>query len=151
MDTKCPECGAPLVDGRTCQDDFHQMLFWENEDPRRGEVHHLAVLCYHLQHPGLYSPEGLLHARQLLVEFAARGAAPQAVRKQSRGQVDSGRRLWKITSRAGAQGAYTHPVRWAMTAADVVAAGAAAYCGSVRAWAQSILAALRESGNLPPE
>ena len=57
--TLCSECGETLADGRTCADDFHQLLFWENERPELGEVHHLLVLCYHLQHPSLYSAEGL--------------------------------------------------------------------------------------------
>ena len=151
MGSKCPECGASWDGDHTCQDDFYQMLFWEAEDPRRGEVHHLTVLCYHLQHPSRYSPDGLVYAQQLLVNFVQEGAAPQEVRKQKRDQVDSGRRSWKVTSRSGARGVYTHPVRWTMTAADVVAAGAEAYCESVRAWAQSILVALRELGNSQPE
>ena len=50
---RCPECGAVLHDGETCEAYFHQMLFWEAENPANGEVHHLAVLCYHLQHPHL--------------------------------------------------------------------------------------------------
>jgi hypothetical protein len=47
-----------------------------------------------------------------------------------------------------AHGAYAHPVAWTMTAADVVAAGLDAYDASVRAWAESVLAALRHSCNL---
>jgi hypothetical protein len=35
-----------------------------------------------------------------------------------------------------------------MTAAQVVAGGPGAYCDSVRAWAESTLAALKASGNL---
>lgn len=68
----CPECGAAWVGQKMCQDDFHQMLFWEAENPAYGEVHHLMVLCYHLQHPSLYSPEGLTEARKLLAEFVER-------------------------------------------------------------------------------
>src|SRR5512145_2930017 len=68
-----PECNAPWQEGQTCQDHFHQMLFWENEHPPLGEVHHLMVLCYHLQHPSLYAPEGLEYAKGLLVDFIERG------------------------------------------------------------------------------
>jgi hypothetical protein len=120
MGSNCPECGAVWEGGHTCQDDFHQMLFWEAEDLQRREVHHLTVLCYHLQHPSLYSPEGLAYLQQLLYEFVQQGVAPQEVRKRNRTQVDSGRRTWKITARPGAQGAYLHPVMWTMTAADVI-------------------------------
>ena len=71
---RCPECGASWTNGQTCDDYFHQMLFWEVENPGDGaEVHHLMVLCYHLQHPSLYSPAGLSEARRLLAEFVERG------------------------------------------------------------------------------
>lgn len=59
----CPECGAVWQDGRTCQEYFHQMLYWEAEDPSLGEVHRLSVLCNYLQHPSLYSLEGLEQAK----------------------------------------------------------------------------------------
>jgi hypothetical protein len=136
----CPECGAALEAGLTCQDHFHQMLFWEAENPENGEVHHLAVLCYHLQHPSLYSPEGLQEGMDLLVEFLERGSSPQEVRRTRRARVDSGRRSWKIRGAPGAQGAYDPPIRWTMTAADVVAAGEPNYRQSVQVWAESILA-----------
>src|SRR5687768_18585806 len=92
----CPECGAPQVGGKTCQDDFHQMLYWESEDPTLGEVHHLMVLCYHLQHPGLYSPEGLTAAKNLLVSFLEEGLSTEEVRRRNRSRLDSGKRTFKI-------------------------------------------------------
>jgi hypothetical protein len=38
METRqvCSECGAIWHEEQTCQDHFHQMLFWENENPRDG-------------------------------------------------------------------------------------------------------------------
>lgn len=134
----CPDCGGLWADGSTCRDYFHQMLFWENEDPARGEVHHLMVLCYHLQHPGLYSAEGLAVARGLLGDFVEGGISPQEARHRHRGRVDSGKRDWSISARPGNQGKYERPILWAMTAADVVAAGPARYCESVQAWAASV-------------
>ena len=144
----CPDCGAAWQQGLTCQDHFHQMLFWEAEDPTLGEVHHLMVLGYHLQHPGLYSPQGLEHAMDLLVAFLEKGQHPQQVRQGMRGAVDSGARVWTVTARPDSQGAYPYPLRWGMTADQVVAGGPQAYCRNVRAWAQSILDTLKESGNL---
>ena len=73
VDNTCPACGANLPGGLTCEDCFHQMLFWENEESLLGEVHHLMVLCYHLQHPHLYSQEGLANAAGLLIDFVERG------------------------------------------------------------------------------
>ncbi len=121
------------------------MLFWENEHPPLGEVHHLAVLCYHLQHPSLYAPEGLEYAKDLLVDFLECGLSPQEVRRRSRDQVDSGKRSWKVKSRGNARGAYPHPVRWSLTAADVTAGGASQYVDRVRQWACSIFADLKRS------
>ncbi|MCL4875478.1 MAG: hypothetical protein KJ064_02415 [Anaerolineae bacterium] len=138
--TICPECGAA---GGTCQDYFHQLLFWEAEYPAFGEVHHLMVLCYHLQHPSLYSPEGLDAARQLLTAFLERGMTPDEVRRKYRSQVDSGQRTWKIKGNPDSHGAYVQPIQWTMTAADVVAGGAASYCENVRAWARSVFEALK--------
>jgi len=136
--TKCPECGANWTVGETCETHFHQMLFWEAEYPAYGEVHHLMVLCYYLQHPSLYSSDGLKEARRLLVEFVEHGTAPVEVRQRNRNHVDSGKRKWRIKATATLHGAYDQPVTWPMTAADVVAGGSDQYCDKVRAWAKSI-------------
>ncbi len=135
---RCSECGAAHSSGVTCQADFYQMLYWEAEEPARGEVHHLMVLCYHLQHPSLYSPDGLRHALGLLEDFVARGVSPAEVRQRNRDKVASDQRAWKITARPDAHGAYDQPIAWTMTAADVVAGGADRYCDNVRLWARSI-------------
>ena len=142
----CPECGAPWPEGRGCQDYFHQMLAWEWEDPRNLAVHHLTVLSYHMQHPRLYSPEGLDGGKRLLVDFLDREVSPEEARRRNRGPMDSGRREFKITGTADHQGAYARPVRWTMTGADVIAAGIERYIDSVQAWARSILESLRASG-----
>lgn len=122
------------------------MLFWEAEFPELGEVHHLMVLSYHLQHPSLYSPEGLYEATRLLTVFLGQGAPPEMVRKQNRAQVDSSKRKWKITASTNAHGAYCRPVQWSMTAVDVVAGGAENYCVNVNRWAQSIYLTVKEAG-----
>ena len=144
----CPVCGARWQNGTTCETDFHQMLFWEAEDPARGEVHHLTVLCYHLQHPQLYSPDGLSGGLQLLRAFVRDGIPPAEIRRRVRSTVNSKNRTWKVTARPDSKGAYLYPVTWTMRAADVVARGADRYCDSVRAWADSIYAALESTGNL---
>ena len=136
--SRCPECGAKWTGEQTCETCFHQMLFWEAKHPAYGEVHHLTVLCYHLQHPSLYFPAGLKEGRRLLVEFVEHGASPAEVRKRNRGRVDSSRRDWKIKGTAASHGSYEPPVQWTMTAADVIAGGADHYCDNVRAWARAI-------------
>jgi len=141
---RCPECGAAGAGGRTCADDFHQMLFWENERPELGEVHHLMVLCYHLQHPSLYSAAGLAHARGLLREFVVEGLSPQEVRWRNQLAVDSGQREWRVTARPGDSGSYERPPAWTMRAHDVVAGGIDRYAAGVQTWAQSIVKLLDE-------
>lgn len=144
----CPECGASWADGKTCEQDFHQMLFWEAENPALGVVHHLMVLCYHLQHPSLYSPDGIKTGKDLLVGFLEQGLSPQEIRRRNSAQLDSGARKFKITARPGSIGSYEHPVKWTMTAADVTAGGADHYIDNVQAWARSVYDALVKSGNL---
>jgi len=141
--TTCPECGAPWQDSRTCQDDFHQMLYWENEVPENGEVHHLMVLCYHLQHPSLYSPEGLEYAKDLLDDFIAKGLSPQEVRRGWADQVSSRNRRFHITARPGAQGSYPVLVQWPITARDVVNGRIDQYRENTRTWANSVYEALK--------
>ncbi|MBN2501597.1 MAG: hypothetical protein JXB38_12520 [Anaerolineales bacterium] len=144
MTSSCPECNTSLPPGTTCEAHFHQMLFWEHEFPELGAVHHLAVLGYYLQHPSLYSPEGLKHARQLLREFVENEVTPGEARRRMAAGVDSGQRDWKIKATAERQGSYPVPVKWTLTAADVVAGGPENYRQSVRRWAQSIHTTLQK-------
>ncbi|MFO7323933.1 MAG: DUF5946 family protein [Chloroflexota bacterium] len=139
----CPECGADWSDGQTCQDRFHQMLFWEAERPEIGVVHHLMVLCHHLQHPSLYSEDGLRYSRKLLDDFVANGVTPEEARRRNREAVSSENRHWKVTARPDSVGAYERPIHWTMTSADVVARGIDNYVHSVGEWAQSVYDALR--------
>ena len=127
---------------------FHQMLYWENENAERGLAHHLAVLSYHLQHPSLYSPEALKYSLQLLVDFVEGGEFPSRCAKKRGSEVDTSQRKWRIKGIPGTQGAYKYPVRWSLTAQDVASAGADRYIDQVEAWALTILAKLRRSGNL---
>jgi len=149
MSEKCPECRAALPAGITCQGNFHQMLYWESEDPSVfGAAHHLMVLSYHLQHPSLYSPDGLDYALHLLVDFLDHGLSTGDVRARSRDQVDSGKRNWKIKATPSSQGAYRHPVHWSMTSQEVVSRGKEKFVAQVRIWASSILSDLRKSDNM---
>ena len=143
----CPECGAAWTDGQTCTDHFHTLGFWEL-DHQLYDVHHLMVLCYHIQHPSLYSPEGLAQAHGLLTAFVEQGVSPQTMRKQIAGQVDSGVRTQKIGGTPEAHGHYAYPLTWSLRVSDVVSAGIDRYYDSVPAWARSVINDLRSSGNL---
>ncbi|CAG0985858.1 hypothetical protein ARNL5_02836 [Anaerolineae bacterium] len=143
----CPQCGAVQQQGLSCEEAFHQMLYWEAENPANGAVHHLMVICYYLQHPRLYSPEGLAWGMKLLADFLT-GMTPAEMRTRMRVDVDSGSRRYKIGGTPASYGVYSHPIQWSHTAVRVVEAGPVCYCQSVRAWAQAVYTDLRESGNL---
>lgn len=142
----CPDCKAAWRDEQTCQDYFHQMLSWEWEYPGYGEVHHLMVLCYHLQHPSLYSPEGLRYGIRLLATFEEEGVSPAEVRKRQSAHVNSSTRNWKIKGTPASHGIYDPPIQWTFTAANVIASGAENYCESVRTWARSMYDTLKTAG-----
>jgi hypothetical protein len=142
----CPECGATLAPGQACRDYFDMMLFWENENPS-FDVHHLMVLSYYLQHPTLYSPEGLRQAVHLLGEFLEWGVTPEQVRKRERTRRDSGRKKWKIKGSPASFGSYPNPVHWQMTAVDVTAGGVEHYIEKVREWAKQVRWDIRDAGN----
>jgi hypothetical protein len=138
---RCPDCSAPN-DEASCVDHFHTLLAWEWEF-NLMEVHHLLLLCYHLQHPHLYSAHALANGHKMLVDFVEGGMTPQQMRKEIAQKVDSGRRTYKIVGTVENHGAYAQPIAWTMTIVDVVAAGHDAYYESVNAWARATLAALR--------
>lgn len=140
----CPECGAPWPPGMTCEDHFHLLLFWEWEYDLQ-EVHHLMVLCYHLQHPSLYSPEALREGRELLARFVEEDASPVQVRRDMQAAMASGGREWRVRGRPEAHGSYEQ-VEWTTTIADVAEAGPGRYYESVREWACSVHEALKVAG-----
>lgn len=148
IDAQCPECGAVWTqEGDTCTDHFHVLLAWELEH-QLYDAHHLLVLCFHLQHPSLYSPQTLLSAKQMLVDFCERGVSPQQMREQIANTVDSGVRQHKIKGTPESFGKYDHPITWTMHVSDITRAGIERYYESVYRWADSVLESLRASGNL---
>lgn len=144
----CDSCGANLPDGITCEDDFHQFLYWEFQYPDLWPGHHLMVLCYHIQHPHLYSKEGLRGAHDLLRQFVATDITPQAMRQKIKKQVDSGNRQHKIRGTGTDQGHYPRIIPWPMHARDVVNGGYPHYVENVQAWAQAIYNTLLSEGLL---
>ena len=142
----CPGCGADWSDGKTCEDHFHQMLFWENEYPQyTWMVHNLLVANYYIQHPHLYSPEGLSGAIVMLGEFLS-GVTPKQWRDKIRNEVNSKNRTWKVTARPDSHGSYPVPIPWTMFARDVTSQPVEEYETHMRAWARSIYAALETAG-----
>lgn len=143
----CLGCGERAAEAQTCADAFHILLAWE-WDYAMQDVHHLLVLCYHLQHPNLYSLEGLNGAKAMLIAFVEDGMTPGAMRQHIGQQVASDARTFSITAKNKVGGVYDKPVVWEIRVWDCVRAGPEEYYASVRTWAAHILAALRASGNL---
>jgi hypothetical protein len=133
----CPECGAALAPGESCEERFQRCLALEYEDwTGYGVVHHLTVPAYMLQHPSRYSREGRLEARHLLAAFLA-GESPTAVRRQNRTRLDSGHRSWRMTRGAGVEAPAGKT--WSRTIASVRTENPADFCADVVDWARAVL------------
>ncbi len=143
----CGECGARLTGtDMTCRMMLDSVMAWDGGDRiQMGNTHLLTVLCYNLQHPSLYSREGLKYATGVLMDTVAKELVTDAD-KAARTPVT----ITALTIGASAHNtaAYTSPVVWTRTVADIVAAGPSGYSDRVRAWGVSIFTALKESGNL---
>lgn len=147
----CPDCGAVRADRLTCQDDFYALLGYESEiSDLTPDMHMLMVLSYYIQHPRLYSPEGLAWAIHQLIDAVEKGLPPAEIRRRGRDAVASDKRDWKVTGTPERHGSYSKPVPWSLRAADVVAAGKERYSASVTAWSTSVLDALKAAGEVPP-
>jgi hypothetical protein len=145
----CAECGAVLGEGKTCRDYLETMITWDFEDFLGvGQVHHLTVLCYNLQHPRVYSQKGLEDAKSFLKEFVDEHISFEAHDKRNRERLSSNVRDWKITGTPSDFGTYEHAPVWTMHTPDIAIPGVEGYEDRVRAWSVSIRTSLEQSGNL---
>ena len=135
----CPDCGATLRDGRSCQEQFEALLFLEYDYPQSAaRVHHLMVMCYMLQH-NRYSDEAARWVIDGLKAFLEHGVSPAQLRKQNRDVVDSGLRKWKVIGST----TLTRNIAWPLTIMDVNSVDPVHYCVTVNAWARATLDAVR--------
>lgn len=135
ISTTCPECGAPLKDGLTCQEQYEALLAWEYEYPAAyGAAHHITVTCYNLQHPAKFTPRALESMRSGLREIVEKHLPPQELRRRN------------ATLFAGKEKVLRHlpgaPVlrRWSRTVADIRTDSPEVYIMDINAWARAILA-----------
>jgi hypothetical protein len=141
----CPECGAVLRDIESCQEQFHALLYLENENPAEAaQVHHLMVMCYMLQHNS-YSDEAATGVIGMLEANLKRGVPPAELRRRMKDEVDSGNRKWKITGST----TFTRGLAWSMTIVDIDSADPACYAERVTEWARSVLATIRVQRDKP--
>src|SRR5512133_1872802 len=136
----CPECGAPVAPGKTCQDNFHALLFLEAEVPgAAGDVaHFFAVATYNLQHPD-----------RMRLTGEALGALAESVREMLEGTIDiaklrartnaSVNGTQRVTRRGDDPIVSRGGVAWTMRVTDVIAAGPDSYRTSVVAWARATI------------
>lgn len=149
MATSCAECGAVLPEGKMCRDYFEEMITWDFEDfLGAGQVHHLTVLCYNLQHPHVYSKRGLEDAKDFLHEFVEKNVSFEEHDKRNRERLGSDVRDWKITGSDEDHGSYDEMPQWTIHASEVALRGKEGYPERVRAWAQSVYDALAQSGTI---
>jgi hypothetical protein len=119
------------------------------EDPAgAGKLHHLTVLCYHLQHPSLYSPETLKSAKQFLGGIIENKMSAQELLEINRKTLASNKRTWKVKGTPENHGSYSFKIKWSMTASDIFSHGLSSYTELVQKWAESIYEDLKVSGNL---
>jgi hypothetical protein len=148
MENYCRECGVMLPTGKTCQDNFHALLYRESEVGQLfpnyfatndgQKAHFLAISSYAIQHPVSmgYSVEALLAAREN-VENHLSGKEPiAAIRAKVRKAVDGKGRVLRRNN---------EPIhdwgvrRWSVTVADVLAAAPQDHTKITILWAKATL------------
>ena len=132
--SNCPECGAPMVDGKGCRDLLAAILGWESADTELFSLHFYTVAAFNLQHPAQFTEEALHELRGVFVE-ALDGNAPIEALARRTGTTFQG------DKRGPQEEDERNPVgkSWTVTAADVFGGGrpeGAAY--RVRRWATSV-------------
>jgi hypothetical protein len=103
----CPECSSLLTSDINCRDYFNQMLTWDFEDPEDiGKLLHLTVLCYHIQHPSLYSSEALKFGKHFLRSIIERNMSAKELLEITRKSLAASKRTWKIKGIQENRGSY---------------------------------------------
>ena len=138
MQNICPECGAILSEGSSCQTIFDSFLILEFTDPAYGEVHMLTVACFMIQH-GRYSDEALNWIEEKLRATLEGGITAEQIRRQASKETGQEKRTWKVTRRTG--DSPLRKIAWSMTIADVASKyhDAESYRDCINQWARRTL------------
>ncbi len=138
-ETICPECGSALPAGTTCRDYCNEMIKWDFEDFLGvGQIHHLTVICFNLQHPSVYSKKGLEDAKEFLRECVADDVSFKEHDERNRKRLSSSVRDWKIGGTPDDHGSYPVQPGWKIRARDIVEGGLEKYVENVKKWSHSI-------------
>lgn len=134
----CPECGAQMEAGTTCQSIFDSFLALEFSDPAYGEVHFATVACFMIQHEH-YSDAALAWIQPKLRAYIEDDLPASKIRQSAAGETNNAARGWKVLRQA--QDRPLPKIAWQVTIADVAehAADAAGYCEWVRRWGLATL------------
>ncbi|MFN3648707.1 MAG: DUF5946 family protein [Armatimonadota bacterium] len=139
MPDTCPECGAPVPEGGSCQESFHALLALEGQVPGApgSLVHFYTVGCYALQHPDSmrYTAEALRGLRTSLADALDGRAGVDELRRRAREAANGSARVLR---REGDPPVAWRRGGWPMNVADVLAGGAGRYVESVLRWAAAI-------------
>jgi hypothetical protein len=130
----CSECAAPDM---ACETRFNEFLVLEFTETGYGTVHHLTIATYMLQHSSKLTRQGWSLTRKLLREFLVENKSPDTIRKQNKNFIDSGKRIFNITSIDGSRG--IRKIIWTKTILDVHSDNAEIYCREIINWANSAL------------
>jgi hypothetical protein len=138
MTDTCPQCGAAVSEGRTCQTVFDEFLALEFTDPDYGAVHMLTVACFMIQH-GRYSDTGLVWIEQRLHDYLERGISAAQIRRDAAQETRQDRRDWKVLRQP--HDPPQKPARWSVTIVDLAdqADSAAHYRAAIERWARATL------------
>ena len=122
------------------------MIAWDFADfSGVGQVHHLTVLCYYLQHPSHYSQEGLQHAIDILKKVIENNLSDKELYQLESDTFSSAERTWKVAGTENDHGKYSHNMHWMITVSSVVKDGIFRYPEHVREWAHAIHKDLQSS------
>jgi hypothetical protein len=132
----CPQCGAPLDDGRTCEDRFAALLALDHsrEEPW-GSRHGLAFATFALQHPASYDAATLDRAWVALYRVYVRGDdAPRLFHAMAGRRIDT--TAWDAPPRPRVRSRML-----SVTIVDLRGFDADRYAADVDAWARATVAA----------
>lgn len=137
---RCPECGTPVAAGKTCRDNFHDLLFLEAGVPTgAGRVAHFyAVASYGLQHADSmgYSADTVEGLRAAVRSVLAGEADTEDIRRRF---AHISRLNGRVTRRGDEPAPPMRVKSWPVTVTDVLAGGVESYARNVEWWAQSII------------
>lgn len=143
----CEECGAPLLHGESCRDNFHALLVLEGQVPGApgSIVHFYTVACYVLQHPDNmnYTADALAGLRSSLADALEGRASVEDLRRRARRAAEGAGR---VTRRPDDPAVPWRRGGWQVTVADVLGAGPDGYAETVLRWARSIRGTLDAGG-----